>query len=132
MWSVEIEAGRAHPADGKVRERVVDGEDAQRLAGEARAVVLGRSGELKLQGAFARIFDTARHSLTTMSIRSPSCWRHCGLCPSAILTEIRMWPSLPADSGRTKGQSSSPSSSPMFPAFGKKGMERKRVPVSFA
>ena len=53
LAGVEIDPGGAEPADGQVLERMADGEDAQRLAGEVRALVLRRAGELELQGALA-------------------------------------------------------------------------------
>ena len=49
--------GGAQPADGQILERMADGEDAQRLAGEVRALVLRRAGELELQGALASMTD---------------------------------------------------------------------------
>ena len=57
LAGVEIDAGGAEPADGQILERMADGEDAQRLAGEVGAIVLRRPGELELQGALAGMAD---------------------------------------------------------------------------
>lgn len=55
---MQIEAGGAQPIGGEVLERMADPEDAQQPTVESRAVVLGRVGELELQGALACVAKT--------------------------------------------------------------------------
>ena len=53
LAGVEIEPGRAQPADRQVLQRMADGEDAQGPAAEIGALVLRRRGELELQRPLA-------------------------------------------------------------------------------
>ena len=53
LAGVEVDPGRAQPADGQIFELVADLEDPQRLAAEIRAFVLGRAREFELQGTLA-------------------------------------------------------------------------------
>ena len=55
LAGVEVEAGGTQPDDGEILERMTDGEDAQRLAGESGTVILGCRSEFKLQGALAGV-----------------------------------------------------------------------------
>ena len=57
LAGVEIDPGSPEPEDGQILERMADGEDAQRAAGEVGALVLRRPGELELQGALAGVTD---------------------------------------------------------------------------
>ncbi|WP_223252092.1 hypothetical protein [Paracoccus mutanolyticus] len=50
LAGVEVEPGRAQPADGQILEMVADLEDPQRLTAEIRALILGRAREFELQG----------------------------------------------------------------------------------
>ena len=56
----QIDPGRAQPADRQILELMADGEDPQRLAAEVRALILGRTGELELQRAFAGMAQAGR------------------------------------------------------------------------
>ena len=49
----QIDPGRAQPADRQILELMADREDPQRLAAEIGTLILGRTGKLELQRAFA-------------------------------------------------------------------------------
>ena len=60
LAGVEVEPRRPQPADRQILELMTDLEDAQRLAAEIRALILGRACELELQRAFAGMSQTGR------------------------------------------------------------------------
>src|SRR5690606_16521919 len=68
---VDVEASRTQPTDRQILKRMADGEDAQRLAGKAGAVVLGRRRKLILQGALARLPEAGAAKVVA--------WRRGGL-----------------------------------------------------
>jgi len=52
LAGIEVKPGSAQPGDRQTLQRMTNGKDAQRLAGEILVIVLGRRRELELQGAF--------------------------------------------------------------------------------